>query len=208
VVALGVARAGPGELFASGFRNTPGKFELTVYLTRLLFRTSSSCRSRRPESYLNPRRFQLAAATPVALNLSIVLAAYALAPLSVPVPVALCIGVIAGGLAQLLMQAPLAKKLGFVFGGSPAGDPEVARTALQIAPRLYGYGIGQINFLISSRTLSRLGDAFITYNFNAFRVVDLVRAASWSDDEGAPALASEQALDEDKTAFEKSILPA
>ncbi len=210
VVALGVVFAPTlVTLFASGFRNTPGKFELTVYLTRLLFPYILLVSlASLLESYLNSKgRFQLAAATPVALNLSIVLAAYALAPLSVPVPVALCIGVIAGGLAQLLMQAPLAKKLGFVFGGSPAGDPEVARTALQIAPRLYGYGIGQINFLISSRTLSRLGDAFITYNFNAFRVVDLVQGGFVVSMTKAllPSL-SEQALDEDKTAFEKSIL--
>jgi len=60
------------------------------------------------------------------------------------------------------------------FGGRPFGDPEVKETALLIAPRLYGYGVGQISFLISSRTLAALGNAYVTFNFCAFRVVDLV----------------------------------
>ncbi len=60
------------------------------------------------------------------------------------------------------------------FGGDPFGDPEVKETALLIAPRLYGYGVGQISFLISSRTLAALGNAYVTFNYCAFRVVDLV----------------------------------
>jgi putative peptidoglycan lipid II flippase len=163
-------------LFAEGFRATPGKFDLTVTLTRWLFPyillVSAAALL---EAWLNAKgRFQLSAATPIALNLSIVAAAWLLAPAGVPPTTALVVGVLAGGLAQFLMQAPAARKLGMRFGGAPFGDPEVKETALLIAPRLYGYGIGQISFLISSRTLAALGNAYVTFNYCAYRVVDLV----------------------------------
>ena len=177
LTAVGVAAA-PFlvALFAEGFKTTPGKFDLTVTLTRWLFPyillVSAAALL---EAWLNANgRFQLSAATPIALNLAIVAAAWLLAPAGVPPTTALVLGVLAGGLVQFLMQAPAARNLGMKFGGSPFGDPEVKETALLIAPRLYGYGIGQISFLISSRTLAALGNAYVTFNYCAFRVVDLV----------------------------------
>jgi putative peptidoglycan lipid II flippase len=196
------------DLFARGYRKTPGKFELTVLLTRLmfpyiLFVSSASLL----EAFLNAKgRFQLSAATPIALNLSIVAAAWMLTPAGVPVPYGLAAGVLAGGLLQFLMQWPAARGLGFRFGGSPFRDPDVRRTALQIAPRLYGYGVGQINFLVSSRTLSDLGDAFYTYNFCAFRIVDFVLGGFVVSVTRAilPSL-SEQALERDRTEYRGTV---
>ncbi|HKC25013.1 MAG TPA: murein biosynthesis integral membrane protein MurJ, partial [Thermoanaerobaculia bacterium] len=196
------------DLFARGFRKTPGKFELTVLLTRLMFPyvllvSSASLL----EAFLNAKgRFQLSAATPIALNLSIVAAAWALTPAGVPVPYGLAAGVLAGGLLQFLMQWPAARGLGFRFGGSPFRDPDVRRTALQIAPRLYGYGVGQLNFLVSSRTLSELGDAYYTYNFCAFRIVDFVLGGFVVSVTRAilPSL-SEQALEEDRGEYRGTV---
>lgn len=195
-------------LFAAGFRSTPGKFELAVRLTRWMFPyillVSSAALL---ESYLNAKgKFQLSAATPVALNLSIVAAAWLLAPVGVPVPVALAGGVLFGGFLQFALQVPAVHRLGFRFGAAPWGDPDVKGTALLIAPRLWGMGVGQINFLISSRTLSALGDAFFTYNFNAFRIVDFVLGGFVVSVTRAllPAL-SEQALRRDRTDYLRSV---
>ena len=167
LTAVGVAAA-PFlvALFAEGFKTTPGKFDLTVTLTRWLFPYILLVSvAALLEAWLNAKgRFQLSAATPIALNLAIVAAAWLLAPAGVPPTTALVAGVLAGGLAQFLMQAPAARKLGMRFGGDPFGDPEVKETALLIAPRLYGYGVGQISFLISSRTLAALGNAYVTFN--------------------------------------------
>ena len=177
LTALGVALAPLlVRLFAEGFRNVPGKYELTVTLTRWLFPyillVSIAALF---ESYLNAHgRFQLPAATPVVFNLAIVAAVWLLAPSGVPATTALVVGVLLGGLAQAAMQLPAARRLGLRAGGSPFRDPEVRETALLIAPRLYGYGVGQLSFLVSSRTLAGLGDAFVTFNFCAFRVVDFV----------------------------------
>ncbi|HQR68573.1 MAG TPA: murein biosynthesis integral membrane protein MurJ, partial [Thermoanaerobaculia bacterium] len=164
------------SLFAAGFRETPGKFELTVALTRWLFPYVLLVSvAALLEAWLNAHgRFQLSAATPVAFNLAIVAAVWLLAPRSVSPTTALVIGVLLGGLAQASMQIPAARRLGFRLGGSPFGDPAVRETVLLIAPRLYGYGVGQLSFLVSSRTLAAIGDAYVTFNFCAFRVVDFV----------------------------------
>ena len=163
-------------LFASGFRSVPGKFELTVTLTRWLFPYILLVSvAALLEAFLNTQgRFQLSAATPVAFNLAIVAAVWLLAPAGVAPTTALVVGVLLGGAAQALLQLPAARRLGFRAGGSPFGDPEVKETVLLIAPRLYGYGVGQLSFLVSTRTLAALGDAFVTFNFCAFRVVDFV----------------------------------
>lgn len=209
LVALGVLFAPlVVGLFASGFRGTPGKFELTVSLTRwlfpyVLFVSAASLL----EAYLNSKgRFQLPAAAPAVWNLMVVACALALVPLGVPVLAALVAGVLSGGIAQALMQVPAARRLGFRSGGSPFGDPLVKRTAIQIAPRLYGYGIGQLNFLISTNVLAALGDAMVTYNYLAFRIADLVRGGFVESMTRAilPSL-SEQALETDQERYKATI---
>ncbi|MEO6325655.1 MAG: murein biosynthesis integral membrane protein MurJ [Thermoanaerobaculia bacterium] len=196
------------RLFAPGFQQTPGKFELTVRLTRWMFPyillvSGASLL----ESYLNAKgRFQLSAATPIALNLSIILAAYLLIPRGVFAPMAFAGGVLFGGFLQFAMQVPAVRRLGFRFGASPFGDPEVATTAARIAPRLYASGLGQLNFLISSRTLAALGDGFITYNFLAWRVADLVLGGFVMSVTRAmlPSL-SEQGFENDRTEYKKTV---
>jgi putative peptidoglycan lipid II flippase len=195
-------------LFAEGFHGTPGKFELTVALTRwmfpyILFVSVAALF----EAYLNAKgRFQLSAATPIALNLAIVAAAWLLAPAGVPVPAALAGGVLFGGVLQAAMQGPAVRRLGLRLAGRPFADPEVRTTALQIAPRLYGYGVGQLNFLVSTRILARLGDAFVTYNFCAFRVADFVLGGFVVSLTRAilPSL-SEQALEADRGDYRKTV---
>jgi putative peptidoglycan lipid II flippase len=196
------------RLVAPGFQATPGKFELAVRLTRWMFPyillVSAAALL---ESYLNAKgRFQLSAATPVALNLSIVAAAWLLAPAGVSAPIALACGVLFGGFLQFAIQVPAVRRLGFRFGASPWGDPEVSQTALRIAPRLWGMGIGQVNMVISSRILSAMGDAFYTYNFAAFRIADVVLGGFVVSVTRAllPAM-SEQALEKDRAGYLRSL---
>ncbi len=209
LVAVGILLAEPiVALFASGFRSTPGKFELTVLLTRwmfpyvLLVSVASLF-----EAYLNSKGFfQLSAATPIAWNLSIVAAAWLLAPAGVPPLTALTAGVLVGGTMQAALQGPAVRRLGLRFEGSPFRDPEVRSTALRIAPRLYGAGVGQLSFLVSSRTLAALGDAFVTYNFCAFRLVDFVLGGFVVSLTRTvlPSL-SEQALGKDRSAYKATV---
>jgi putative peptidoglycan lipid II flippase len=209
LVALGILLADPiVALFANGFKTTPGKFELTVRLTRWMFPyvllVSAAALL---EAFLNSKGFfQLSAATPIAWNLAIVAAAWALAPAGVSPLAALTVGVLVGGFLQVALQGPAVRRLGLRFSGSPFRDKEVKRTALQIAPRLYGYGVGQLSFLVSTRTLAALGDAFVTYNFCAWRVTDFVLGGFVVSITRAilPSL-SDQALEKDRTAYRGTI---
>lgn len=195
-------------LFASGFRAIPGKFDLTVSLTRWLFPYILLVSvAALLEAYLNAQgRFQLSAATPVAFNLAIVAAVWLLAPAGVAPTTALVAGVLLGGAAQALLQLPAARRLGFRAGGSPFGDPEVKETVLLIAPRLYGMGVGQLSLVISSRTLAALGDAFVTFNFCAFRVIDFVLGGFVVSLTRAvlPSL-SDQALESGREAYRRTL---
>jgi putative peptidoglycan lipid II flippase len=209
LVALGILFAGPiVALFANGFKATPGKFELTVRLTRWMFPyvllVSAAALL---EAYLNSKGFfQLSAATPIAWNLAIVAAAWLLAPAGVSPVAALTVGVLVGGFLQVALQGPAVRRLGLRFSGSPFRDKEVKRTALQIAPRLYGSGVGQLSLVVSSRTLAALGDAFVTYNFYAFRLVDFVLGGFVVSLTRTilPSL-SDQAFEKDRSAYKATV---
>jgi putative peptidoglycan lipid II flippase len=209
IVGLGVLLAGPlVGIFASGFKATPGKFELTVLLTRWMFPYVLLVSvAALLEAFLNSKGFfQLSAATPIAWNLAIVASAWLLAPAGVPAVAALTGGVLFGGVLQVALQGPAVRRLGLRFSGSPFGDPEVKRTAVQIAPRLYGYGVGQLSLVVSSRTLAALGDAFVTYNYCAFRLVDFVLGGFVVSLTRTvlPAL-SEQAFEKDRSAYKATV---
>ncbi|HEX2798547.1 MAG TPA: murein biosynthesis integral membrane protein MurJ, partial [Thermoanaerobaculia bacterium] len=209
LVALGILFAGPiVALFANGFKATPGKFELTVRLTRWMFPYILLVSvAALLEAFLNSKGFfQLSAATPIAWNLAIVAAAWALAPAGVSPVAALTVGVLVGGSLQVALQGPAVRRLGLRFSGSPFRDVEVKRTALQIAPRLYGYGVGQLSFLVSTRTLAALGDAFVTYNFCAFRLVDFVLGGFVVSLTRTvlPSL-SDQAFEKDRSAYKATV---
>jgi putative peptidoglycan lipid II flippase len=209
IVAIGIVFAGPlVALYAAGFKATPGKFELTVRVTRWMFPYILLVSvAALLEAYLNAKgRFQLSASTQIAMNLAIVACAWLLAPAGVPIMVALVAGVLFGGVLQVGMQVPTVRRLGFRFAGSPFHDAEVKRTALQIAPRLYGYGVGQLSLVVSTRTLAALGDAFVTYNYCAFRLVDFVLGGFVVSLTRVvlPAL-SEQAFEKDRSAYKATV---
>ena len=209
LVAAGILLAEPiVALFANGFKATPGKFELTVRLTRWMFPYILLVSvAALLEAFLNSKGFfQLSAATPIAWNLAIVAAAWALAPAGVSPLTALTVGVLVGGGLQVALQGPAVRRLGLRFSGSPFRDAEVKRTALQIAPRLYGYGVGQLSFLVSTRTLAALGDAFVTYNFCAWRVTDFVLGGFVVSLTRTvlPSL-SDQALEKDRSAYKATV---
>ena len=209
IVILGIAFAGPlVALFANGFKATPGKFELTVLLTRWMFPYVLLVSvAALLEAFLNAKGFfQLSAATPIAWNLSIVAAAWALAPAGVPPVAALTAGVLVGGGLQVALQGPAVRRLGLRFSGSPFRDAEVKRTALRIAPRLYGSGVGQLSLVVSTRTLAALGDAFVTYNFCAFRIVDFVLGGFVVSLTRTilPSL-SDQALEKDRSTYKATV---
>jgi putative peptidoglycan lipid II flippase len=190
------------RLLAPGFVATPGKIELTVYLTRLmfpyLFFVSIAALL---QAILNAHgRFAVSALSPILLNLSIVGAATLAAPYFAEPTVALAAGVLVGGLLQMAVQLPAVMALGAV--GRPRlalSDPAVRGVFLLLIPRLFGFGIYAINIALSTRFASVYGDGAVSYLTYANQVVELVRGGFViSVATAILPLLSQQALDPDR----------
>ncbi|HKA35480.1 MAG TPA: murein biosynthesis integral membrane protein MurJ [Thermoanaerobaculia bacterium] len=165
------------DLLARKFHATPGKFELTVALNRLIFpyiflvSIAAFC-----QAVLNARqRFAAAAAAPILLNVAMIAGAVLIAPRLSEPTYGLAAGVLLGGVLQIAIQLPQLAKLRAI--GPPAlgwRDPAVRSVLLLMTPRLFAYGINTINTVISTRFASGLGDARVSHFYYANRLKELV----------------------------------
>ena len=156
-------------LLASGFKDTPGKVDLTAQMIRIvfpyiLFISLVSLAGGVLNVY---RRFAIPAFTPVLLNLAIIGAALFLAPYCDPPITALAWGVLIGGVAQLALQIrPL-----MAIGMLPRPrldwrDEGVRRVLTNMGPAVIGVSAAQISALINTQLAAALGDgrnSWITY---------------------------------------------
>jgi putative peptidoglycan lipid II flippase len=177
---LGVLFAGPlTELFAPGFHQTPGQFERTASLTRVMFPYIFFMGTAAlGMAALNAKKkFAVAAFAPGLFNVALIAAAYALrAPLEargVDPSMALAIGVLVGGLLQVVAQLPALRDIGYV--GRPIldlRDPHVREMLRRILPMTLGLGIYYVDLTLSRRFLSELGEGAQSYFFWASRLCD------------------------------------
>jgi len=178
ITALGIL-ASPWlvRLLAAPFEADPAKFALTVLLNRwifpyiLLVSLAALC-----QALLNAHhRFAAAAAAPILLNLSLILAAWLVAPRLAEPTYALAGGVLVGGALQIAVQIPQLRRLKAV--GRPAlgwGDPAVRSVLLLMSPRLLAYGINSVNTVVATRFASSLGDSSVSHLYYANRLKELV----------------------------------
>jgi putative peptidoglycan lipid II flippase len=161
---------------APGFSAIPEKFDLAVQFARitfpyLLFISLVSLIAGVLNSY---GRFAAAAATPILLNICLIVAALALAPFTPTPGHALAWGVAAGGVTQFLW-------LYCNCGGNgiwlrlprPKITPEVKLLMVRAVPVAIGAGIYQINLLIDTVIASFLPSGSVSYLFYADRVNQL-----------------------------------
>ena len=96
--------------------------------------------------------FGLPAATPVLLNLSIILFSVAVVWHYFRDPaVSLAVGVLVGGALQFLVQVPMLVQKGMRFDfGISFSHPGIKAVAALMVPRFFGIGIGQINFFVDT----------------------------------------------------------
>jgi len=167
------------ETFAAGFRATPGQFERTAELTRVVFPyVFFMGTAAMGTAALNAkRRFAVAAFAPGLLNLGIIaLAIFLRTPLEVrgiDTVIALGVGVLVGGALQVIAQLPSLYKLGFL--GRPIldlRDPAVRDMLRRILPMTFGIGVYYIDLVLSRRLLSELGEGAQSYFSWAMRVCD------------------------------------
>lgn len=181
VVAVGILAA-PWlvRLYAEGFVEVPGKFEVTVLMNRLMFPYLLLISvAALFQAVLNSHeKFLLAASTPLFFNLVLAGAAWLVVPrVADPAPV-LAGAVLLGGVMQAAVQAPAVRRLGFRLRPlwRAVRSPRVGQVLLLMLPGIPVLGINQINQLISNRFASFISGG-VSYTYGAYRVTELVFGA-------------------------------
>ena len=129
-------------------------------------------------------RFSIPAATPILLNVAMVIAARAFTgPFEAhgyPGVYALAVGVLLGGVAQAAIQVPALKALGLMphIGLSVSrlrvavAHPGVARVLRQMSPALVGVSVAQISLLVNTQIASHLGAGSVSWLTYADRLME------------------------------------
>jgi putative peptidoglycan lipid II flippase len=166
------------------------QFDDAVLMTRIMF-PYIACMSLVALSagILNTwKRFAVPAATPVLLNLSVIAAAWALAPRfaawGLPPVHALAVGVMSGGVLQLAVQWPALARIGVApsFGLTPARlraawhHPGVRRVLQQMAPAVLGVSVAQLSLLINTQIASHLAVGSVSWLTYADRLMEFPTA--------------------------------
>ena len=179
VVAAGLVFAGPlVELYAGGFRSVPGKIELTVRLTRIMFPFLGMVAvAAVMMAMLNAlHRFFVPALSPAMFNVATILCALLAVPIAsrfgVEPIVAIAAGTLLGGIGQILLQWPPLRHEGFryrpVFDTS---DPWLREIGRQMIPGVAGLAAVQINVFVNSWLASGLGTGAVSWLDYAFRLM-------------------------------------
>ena len=208
------------NVISGGFENVPGKFELTVRLTRILFPfILLVSMAAVVMGMLNARNiFGIPASASTVFNIVSIISGAGLALLFEPpgnwhhlhfgerAVYGWCLGVLLGGVAQLGMQLPSLWRLGFRFRWRLDFRDSALRTVLLLmVPSAIAGSAVQINVLVNSQFASHIPGA-VAWLYYAFRLVQLpigifgVAIATVT----LPAVARQHALD-DLGAFGKTV---
>lgn len=166
------------DIFAYGFSKNPGIYDLTVFLTRMVF----------PYIWLismtvllggvlNTYGYFFAPAISQALlNLSIATFGYFLGrtQFGLPPVTSLAFGVLVGGLSQLLLQVVYFPKTSLkVPVTMNFKDPGVIQVAKLLVPAALGMMVYQLNTLVSTQLASFLAEGSVSYLYYADRLMQL-----------------------------------
>lgn len=162
-------------IFAAGFIDQPGKFELTADMLRLTFPyILLISMTALAGGILNSwKQFAAPAFTPVLLNLSLIGCAIWLAPqMDVPIH-ALAWGVLLAGVLQMLFQLPFLYKLELlpkpVWGWRQPGVQKILKI---MVPALFGSSVAQINLLFDTFIASFLVSGSVAWLYYSDRLLE------------------------------------
>jgi putative peptidoglycan lipid II flippase len=163
-------------VLAPGFDAVPGKMALATELSRiafpyLLFISLVSLQS----GVLNSLgRFAAAAAAPVLLNITLIVAMLAFADGEETAGHVLSWGVFAAGIVQFVWLAYHCRREGLPVGFKrPRLTPEVRLLGRRILPVVFGASLYQINLLIGTILASLVSDGAVSFLYYADRVTQL-----------------------------------
>ena len=168
-------------ILATGFTQQPEKFTLAVQATRItfpyIFFISFVAMSAGMLNSCN--RFAAPAATPILLNICLILATLYLVPLVDDSPIALSIGVLVAGVVQLVFQIPFLRKERLTIRprvikrqGDEAGIEGARRVLALTIPALLGVSVAQINILINTVLASFLVTGSVSWLYYSDRLME------------------------------------
>ena len=118
-------------------------------------------------------RFAVSSFTPVFLNITMIAAAWWIAPLMERPEISLAIGVFLGGLVQFLFQYPFLRQLNMlVWPKWGWHHPGVVKIRTLMIPALFGVSVSQINLLINTMLASFLATGAISYLYYSDRLLE------------------------------------
>jgi putative peptidoglycan lipid II flippase len=161
-------------VLAPGFVDDEAQFKLTVTLVRVLFPYIffMSLTALAMGALNTLGRFTVSALGPVALNITMILAAVFLSPrLQIPI-MGLAIGVILGGALQLFIQLPQLWRSGpFLKISLKFKDPSIWKMFALMGPAALGGAAYQISILINTQLVSFLPEGSVSWLYYADRLV-------------------------------------
>ena len=170
-------------LIATRLQSTPGVFEASVVMTRIMFPyIGFMSLVSLSGGFLNTwREFKIPAFTPVLLNLSSIAASLFLAPYLKQPVYALAIAVFVGGILQLAVQIPALIKIGMLprltFNPLFAlNDPGVRRILKKMGPAVFAVSAAQISIMINTNIASRLEHGSVSWLGYADRLMEFPTA--------------------------------
>jgi putative peptidoglycan lipid II flippase len=169
------------RIIAPGFASTPGKIELTVRLTRILFPfLPMIAMAAVLMGMLNAqRRFFVPALAPALFNLAAITVGVGLVAWRAPGPIAVLwwtVAVLLGGLVQFGVQVPPLVRAGWRF--VPAfrarfDDPGLRQILHLMVPAFVGLSATQLNILVNNILASQLEQGSPSWINYAFRLMQL-----------------------------------
>ncbi len=166
------------SMFAGEFRSEPGKFELTVQLTQIMFPfLPLVALAAIAMGILNSHgNFFIPALAPALFNVGSIIVAPSLYYWFLhhgwdPI-LGMAIGTLTGGLLQLLAQIPPLLRKGFTYSLDFSwGHPGVQRIFLLMGPGMIGLASTQINIFVNTWLATSQGEGPVSWLNYAFRLM-------------------------------------
>lgn len=165
---------------AGDFSDVPGKFELTVTLTRImapflvLVAIAAACMG-----MLNSLNvFFIPAVSPAMFNVASIAVGIGLVPLASRVGIqpilAMAVGTLVGGLGQVLLQWPPLRREGFRYAPTlDVRDPGLRQVLVLMGPGVIGLAATQLNVFVNTIVATGQGTGAVSWLGYAFRVMYL-----------------------------------
>jgi len=164
--------------FAGEFRTTPGKFELTVLLTQIMFPfLPMVALAAVVMGTLNSHgTFFLPALAPALFNIGSIVVAlclyFRLPEWGYDPVLGMAVGTLCGGALQLLIQVPPLLKKGFAYSRSLSfRHPGVRRILLLMGPGTIGLASTQVNIFVNTWLATSQGEGPVSWLNYAFRLM-------------------------------------